>query len=61
MTTNVLSTIVPDEPTLTFGRVAYIDNYIVTNEPNTRRFWYSNLGDPLTWGALSYYGAEATT
>lgn len=43
----------------TFGRVAYISGYFVTNEPGTRRFWYSALLDGLTWDALSYYAAEA--
>lgn len=59
LSTNVLTTIVPDDPALTFGRVAYIDNYIVTNQPDTRRFWLSNLANPLIWGALSYYDAQA--
>ena len=40
LSTNVLTTIAPEDPALTFGRVAYIDGYIVTNQPETIRFWY---------------------
>lgn len=57
--TNVLTTIAPEDPALTFGRLAFIDAYILTNQPDTRRFWVSNLNDALTWGALSYYDAQA--
>ena len=58
-TTNVLSTIAPSEPTLTFGQVAYIDGYFLTNQPGTRRFWYSDVLDATSWSALSFYSAEA--
>src|SRR5262252_1707091 len=58
MTDHTLATIAPDDPTLTFGRVSYIDGRIITNEPNSRRFWFSDILAPGTWGALSYYGAE---
>lgn len=57
--TNVLTTIVPEDPALTFGRLAFIDAYVLSNQPDTRRFWVSNLNDALTWGALSYYDAQA--
>lgn len=56
--TNTLTTIAPEDPTLRFGRVAYLDGYCLTNEPGTRRFWFSDLLNPTVWGALSYYGAE---
>jgi hypothetical protein len=59
MTTQAIVTVAPGEPTLTFGRVAYLDGYIVSNEPGTRRFWVSNLNAPTIWGALSYYDAQA--
>jgi hypothetical protein len=58
MTAHTIATIVPGEPTLTFGRLGYIDGRIVTNQPGTRRFWYSDILAPATWDALSYYGAE---
>ena len=43
----------------TFGRVAYLDYRILTNEPGTSRFWYSDLGDATVWPALNFYTAEA--
>lgn len=58
-TAETLTTIVPGEPSLVFGRVAYISGYFVTHGVDTRLFWYSNLLDGLTWDALSYYAAEA--
>lgn len=59
LTSNTLTTIAPDEPTLVFGRVQYISGYFVTNAVGTARFYYSNLLNGAVWGALSYYSAEA--
>jgi hypothetical protein len=56
--TNMLTPIVPEDATLTFGRLGYLDGYCLANQPGTRRFWYSDLLNPTVWGALSYYGAE---
>jgi hypothetical protein len=56
--TNVLTT-VPLTGPQTFGRVQYISGWFVTNEPGTRRFWYSALLDGLTWDALAFYEADA--
>ena len=42
----------------TFGRVAYLDQRILTNEPGTSRFWYSELGDATTWPPLNFYAVE---
>jgi hypothetical protein len=56
--TNVLATIPLTGPQ-TFGRVQYLDGYILTNEPGTRRFWYSELFNPTVWPPLSFYQAEA--
>jgi len=42
----------------TFGQVGYIDGRIVTNEPGTRRFWYTPILDALTWPPLNFYSAE---
>lgn len=58
MAVHDIVTIVPGEPTLTFGRLGYIDGRIVTNQPGTRRFWYSEVLNPTAWDALAYYGAE---
>ena len=57
LTTNVLTTLPLTGPQ-TFGRLAYIDGYVLTHEPGTRLFWYSGLLDALTWDALAYYAAE---
>lgn len=43
----------------TFGQLGYIDGRIVTNEPGTRRFWYTNILAATTWPALAFYSAEA--
>jgi len=43
----------------TFGQLGYIDGRIVTNEPGTRRFWYTPILDAATWPALNFYSAEA--
>jgi hypothetical protein len=56
--TNTLATIPLTGPQ-TFGRVQYLDGRILTNEPGTRRFWYSDPFAPATWPALNFYEAEA--
>jgi hypothetical protein len=56
--TNVLTTL-PTTGPATFGRVQYLDGYILTNEPGTRNFWWSGLLDAGTWPALNFYAAEA--
>jgi hypothetical protein len=56
LTSNVLSTVAP--PGLAFGRVFYLDGYLVSHDPGTRRFYYSDLFDALTWDALNFYEAE---
>ena len=43
----------------TFGQLAYIDGMILTNEPGTRRWWYSDILAATTWPATSFYTAEA--
>ena len=58
LATNVLTTIVPADSALTFGHLAYIDGYVLTNQPNTTKFWHSALLNALSWPALNYYGAE---
>lgn len=42
----------------TFGRMQYLDGRILTNEPNSRRFWYSDILAATTWPALNFYAAE---
>ena len=56
--TNVLATLPLTGPQ-TFGRMQYIDGRIVTNEPGTRRFWYTDILAATTWPALNFYQAEA--
>ena len=55
--TNVLTTL-PTTGPATFGQVAYLDGYILTNEPGTRRFWWSELLNALVWPALNFYEAD---
>ncbi|MGH2628657.1 MAG: hypothetical protein ACRDHY_18630, partial [Anaerolineales bacterium] len=57
LATNVLATLPLTGPQ-TFGRVAYLDGRILTNEPNTARFWYSDILAATTWPPLSFYAAE---
>ena len=33
----------------TFGQVVYLDGYLLTNEPGTRRFWHAEPLNPLVW------------
>lgn len=56
LTSNVLSTVTP--PGLGFGRVAFLDGYLLSNDPGTNRFYYSDLLDALTWDVNSVYSAE---
>jgi len=56
LTSNVLTTVAP--PGLAFARVFYLDGYLLSHDPGTRRFYYSDLFDALTWDALSFYEAE---
>lgn len=56
--TNVLATLPLTGPQ-TFGRMQYIDGRIVSNEPGTRRFWYSDVLAATTWPPLNFYQAEA--
>jgi len=56
LTSNVLTTVLP--PGLAFARVFYLDGYLLTHDPGTRRFYFSDLFDALTWDALSFYEAE---
>lgn len=55
--TNTLTTLPLTGPQV-FGRMQYIDGRVLTHEPNTRRFWYAELLDPLTWPALNFYAVE---
>ena len=55
--TDALTTLPLTGPLL-FGQVAYLDGYIVTNEPDTRRFWYAEPLNPVVWPALNWYQAE---
>jgi hypothetical protein len=57
LTTNVLTTL-PTTGPQPFGQMAYLDGYLLSNQPGSRRFYYSNLLDALTWPALSFYSAE---
>lgn len=54
---NTLTTI-PPLAAERFGRLAYIDGYMVTHELGTRRFRYSGLYNGLDWPALNFYEAE---
>jgi hypothetical protein len=56
--TDVLTTLPLTGPQ-TFGQVAYLDGRILTNEPGTRRFWYTPILDALTWPPVNFYSAEA--
>jgi hypothetical protein len=56
--TNVLAPLPLTGPQ-TFGRVQYLDGRIVTNEPGTRHFWFSDLLNATSWPALNFYAAEA--
>ena len=56
LTSNVLSTVAP--PGLAFGQLGYLDGYLVSNDPDTNRFYHSDLRDALTWDVLSFYEAE---
>jgi len=58
LTTNAL-TALPLTGPQTFGQFGYLDGYLVTNEPGTRRFWYSDLLNATLWPALNFYQAEA--
>lgn len=58
LATDTLTTIAPGEPTLQFGQLAYLDGRILTNEPGTRRFWYSDILNATSWPALNFYAAE---
>lgn len=42
----------------TFGQVVYLDGYVLTNEPGTRRFWHAEPLNPLVWPALHDHQAE---
>lgn len=55
--TNVLTTL-PTTGPATFGQVAYLDGMVLTNEPGSKRFWWSELLDALTWPALNFYEAD---
>ena len=57
--TNVLTTIAPEDPTMVFGRVQYIDARIITNQPGTRLWWYTEPLAASIWPALNYYCADA--
>lgn len=57
MATNTLTTLPLTGPQ-TFGRVAYLDQRILTNEPGTSRFWFSDLANATVWPALNFYAAE---
>ena len=41
--------------------VVYLDNYVFIGIAANNRIYNSNLGDPTTWGALSYLSFEQTT
>lgn len=57
LTTNTLAPLPLTGPQ-TFGRMQYLDGYIVSNEPGTRQFWYSDLLAATTWPALNFYAVE---
>lgn len=38
--------------------VTFLDQYIVANNANTPRFYFSNVNDPDTWSALDFVTAE---
>lgn len=42
----------------TWGRLGYIDGRILTVEPGTRLFWYTDIFAATTWPALNFYSAE---
>lgn len=40
------------------ARVAFINQYLLTTDPNTEQFKWSDVGDATTWDALSFASAE---
>ena len=58
LATDTLTTIAPGDPALTFGQLAYLDGRILTNQPGTRFFWYSDILNATSWPALNFYAAE---
>jgi hypothetical protein len=46
-----------DAPT-SVSHVAWLDDYFLANDIGSARFWWSDGGDPTSWGALSYATAE---
>jgi hypothetical protein len=43
---------------LTFGQVVYLDGYILTQEPGTRRVWYAEPLNPVVWPGANVLQAE---
>lgn len=38
--------------------IAYLNSYFIAVEKGSHRFWISDSGDPLSWGATSFASAE---
>jgi hypothetical protein len=43
---------------LLFGQVVYLDGYILSNEPGTRRVWYAEPLNPVVWPGANVLQAE---
>jgi hypothetical protein len=56
--TNVLATLPLTGPQ-SWGRLGYLDGRVLTHEPGTSRFWYTDILAATTWPALNFYAAEA--
>lgn len=42
----------------TFGQLGCLDGRVVTNEPGTQKFWFSDYLNALVWDPLAFYSAE---
>lgn len=47
-------------PGLGFGQLGFLQGYLVSNDPGTKRFYYSDLLDATTWDGLNFYEAESS-
>lgn len=56
-TTELIDTADADAPT-TVTHLAFLDRYLLANEPGTRKVWYPQVGDPDDWQA-EYFSKDA--
>lgn len=57
VTTVFMQIVDPDYPNL--ATVAWLDGYFAGNEPNTQRFYVSDINNGLNWDALDFASAES--